>query len=247
MNRAASPKRSTRTPAREKSLCARDITTPPFPSATATKRRAGCKSACAKGFSMKKIFSLPVLIALFLAPVRPVAAAAPAKVYMVLWDGCEEACRGFVDYLQSVRLPVDIARRDLKKDASGVPELVDEVKRTKPDLLVTWGTMATLEMLGTENGADGSRYGGMPAVFMVVSQPVESGLVSSLSAQGRNITGVTHLPDLYEQLQSARRVLPFKRLGVIYNPAETNARVAVAGLKKYADVMRFELIARPVL
>ncbi len=195
---------------------------------------------------MKKIFSLPVLIALFLAPVRPVAAAAPAKVYMVLWDGCEEACRGFVDYLQSVRLPVDIARRDLKKDASGVPELVDEVKRTKPDLLVTWGTMATLEMLGTENGADGSRYGGMPAVFMVVSQPVESGLVSSLSAQGRNITGVTHLPDLYEQLQSARRVLPFKRLGVIYNPAETNARAAVAGLKKYADVMRFELIARPV-
>ena len=163
-----------------------------------------------------------------------------------MWNGCEEACRGFIDYLQSVRLPVDITRRDLKKNTRDVPELIKEVKRIKPDLLVTWGTMATLEMLGTENGADGTRYGGMPALFMVVSQPVESGLVSSLSAQGRNITGVTHLPDLYEQLQSARRILPFKRLGVIYNPAETNARAAVSGLKKYADVMRFELIARPV-
>lgn len=194
---------------------------------------------------MKKIFSLSVAIALSLLSPRR-AIAAPARVHMILWNGCEEACRGFIDYLQSVRLPVDITRRDLKKNTRDVPELIKEVKRIKPDLLVTWGTMATLEMLGTENGADGTRYGGMPALFMVVSQPVESGLVSSLSAQGRNITGVTHLPDLYEQLQSARRILPFKRLGVIYNPAETNARAAVSGLKKYADVMRFELIARPV-
>lgn len=194
---------------------------------------------------MKKIFSLSVAIALSLLSPRR-ATAAPARVHMILWNGCEEACRGFIDYLQSVRLPVDITRRDLKKNTRDVPELIKEVKRIKPDLLVTWGTMATLEMLGTENGADGTRYGGMPALFMVVSQPVESGLVSSLSAQGRNITGVTHLPDLYEQLQSARRILPFKRLGVIYNPAETNARAAVSGLKKYADVMRFELIARPV-
>ena len=173
-------------------------------------------------------------------------AAAPSKVYMVLWDGCEDACRGFLDYLKSARANVEIIQRNLNKKTDKIPALTAEIKEISPDLLVTWGTLATLEMLGTENNGPVSKYGAVPALFMVVSQPVESGLVSSLVSQGRNITGVMHLVPLSEQLQYARQIVAFKRLGIVYNPAETNAQIAVDQLKRYASMMNFELLERPV-
>lgn len=193
---------------------------------------------------MKKFFSLVFLWLVF--PFFCAQAAAPSKVYMVLWDGCEDACRGFLDYLKSAHADAEIIRRNLNKKTDQIPDLIAEVKELSPDLLVTWGTLATLEMLGTENNGPVSKYGAVPALFMVVSQPVESGLVSSLVSQGRNITGVVHLVPVSEQLQYARQIVPFKRLGVIYNSAEINAQTSVDQLKRYAALMNFELLERPV-
>ena len=193
---------------------------------------------------MKKFFS--VFLFFFLFPFLFAEAASPLKVYMVLWNGCEDACRGFLDYLKSSRLNVEIVQRNLDKKTDQISALIEEVKETSPDLLVTWGTLATLEMLGTENNGPVSKYGAVPALFMVVSQPVESGLVSSLVSQGRNITGVMHLVALSDQLQYARQIIPFKRLGIIYNPTETNAQIAVQQLKHYASLMNFDLLEKPV-
>ena len=197
-----------------------------------------------KGLCVKKFFSLFLFGLLF--PFFCARAEEPSKIYMVLWNGCEDACQGFLDYLKSSRVNVEIVQRDLNKKTDKIPELISEIKEISPDLLVTWGTLPTLKMLGTENNGPVSKYGTVPVLFMVVSQPIESGLVSSLVSQGRNITGVMHLVPLSEQLQYARQILAFKRLGIVYNPAETNAKVAVDQLKRYASMMNFELLERPV-
>lgn len=176
---------------------------------------------------------------------EPTFAQSPKRVYMVLWDGCEEACRGFQDYLKTVRLPVEVSVRDAAKDKSKLRDFVKEVRETHPDLLVTWGTLATLEMLGSERVSLSDRYvRSVPAVFMVVSQPVESGLVSGLVTQGRNMTGAVHLVPVSEQLQLARQFIAFKRLGIIYNSAETNSVVTVEQIKKIAPLMGFEVVER---
>ena len=193
---------------------------------------------------MKKFFSLFFFFLIY--PFFCVQAAPPLKVYMVLWDGCEDACRGFLDYLKSKRLDVEIIQRNLNKKIDKISTYSSEIKDLSPDLLVTWGTLATLQMLGTENNGPVSKYGTVPAIFMVVSQPIESGLVSSLASQGRNITGVMHLVALSEQLQYAKQIIPFKRLGIVYNPAETNAQIAADQLKRYSSMMNFELLERPV-
>ncbi|MBO4644730.1 MAG: ABC transporter substrate-binding protein [Alphaproteobacteria bacterium] len=192
---------------------------------------------------MKKVFSLLLFLACF--PFFQ-AKAAEQKVYFVLWNGCEEACRGFSDYLKASHEDIEIIQRNLDKKTDKIPELKAEIRKKSPDLLVTWGTLATVEMLGTNNSESVADYGAIPALFMVVSQPVESGLVSSLSAQGRNITGVMHLVPLVEQLQYARQVVAFRRLGIIYNPAETNAQVAVDKLRQYASLMKFDLLEKPL-
>lgn len=169
------------------------------------------------------------------------------KVYMVLWNGCEEACRGFQDYLKAVRLPVEVSVRDAGKDKAKLREFVREVREKRPDLLVTWGTLTALEMLGAERESLSDRYvRSVPAVFMVVSQPVESGLVSGLVTQGRNMTGALHLVPVAEQLQLARQFIPFKRLGIIYNPEEINAAVTVEQIKSYAPLMNFETVERRI-
>ena len=193
---------------------------------------------------MKKFFS--VLFFLIVLPFVPAEAASKQKVFLVLWNGCEEACRGFSEYLKENRLDIEFIRRDLKQKVDKIPEIVSEIKQEAPDLLVTWGTLPTLKILGTGSGSFVSEYGTIPALFMVVSQPVESGLVPSLVSQGRNITGVMHLVPLAEQLQSARQVVAFKRLGIVYNPAETNAQTTVDQLRQYAGLMNFELLERPV-
>lgn len=199
-----------------------------------------------KGSSVKIVFD--ILFVLGLLFVRSASADVPKRIYLALWDGCEEACRGFKDYLQAERANVILIERNAGKDPDKIAGFVEEIKASSPDLLVTWGTYLTLKTVGTEKEALQARFSvGVPTVFMVVSQPVESGLVSALVSQGRNMTGVPNLVPVSEQLQAARQFLPFKRLALIYNPAEVNAAVAAAQVKKYAALMDFEVIDKPLL
>src|SRR3954469_20775985 len=78
------------------------------------------------------------------------------KVMMVLWRGCEDACRGFQDYLRSRDLPVEFLMRDVKQDASAFPGLVAEARALHVDLVVTWGTTVTLGMVSTYDKVDPS-------------------------------------------------------------------------------------------
>ena len=195
--------------------------------------------------SFVKIFS-DLLLVLLLLFARS-AADVPKRIYLALWDGCEEACRGFKDYLQHERANVVLIERDAAKNPDKIREFSEEIKASSPDLLVTWGTYLTLKTVGTEKEAMQSQFAaGVPTVFMVVSQPVESGLVSALISQGRNMTGVPNLAPVSEQLQAARQFMPFKRLALIYNPAEVNAVVAAEQVKKYAALMDFEVVEKPL-
>ena len=171
----------------------------------------------------------------------------PPEIYMVVWNGCDDACRGFSDVIAESGFPVKTVLRDVQKDKTKLPEFIREAKEKMPDLLVTWGTEISLKMLGTADDINVLRYvTGVPAVFMVVSQPVESGLVSGLISQGRAVTGVSQSVSLSEQLQSARSYFPFKRIGVIYTPSEINSTVVVDKLKLYAPMLSYELVALPV-
>lgn len=197
-----------------------------------------------KGLSVKKFFSFVFCLLFFIS--FEAFGAQKKKIFFVLWDGCEEACQGFQDYLKTDELEVEFIKRNLAKKIHKIPEIIQEIEETSPDLVVTWGTLASLEILGSSESSVSPFYGRIPALFMVVSQPVESGLVSSLVLQGRNITGVSHLVTLSTQLQNARQIIDFKRLGILYNPLEVNAQVVVEQLKEYGSLMRFDLIEKPL-
>jgi putative tryptophan/tyrosine transport system substrate-binding protein len=173
----------------------------------------------------------------------------PAKrvIFMITYRGCEEACQGFKAALVRKMRNVEIVERDCALDIARLPTFVREVKQRRPDLVVTWGTSVTLGVVGPYDTKDSERYVlDIPTVFFIVSDPVGSRVVPSLSGHGRNITGTLYLIPVRRQLEAAALYRPFKRLGYIYNQRENNSRVVLQDLQQLAPSLGFEIRARPV-
>ena len=93
--------------------------------------------------------------------------SSPAKVHMVVWRGCEEACRSFIRYFKDRDLPDEVAVTDVARDRDQLVNVEYQLKSEAPDLVVTWGTSVTRAILGTraDYGAE-SALGDEPALFM---------------------------------------------------------------------------------
>ena len=184
-----------------------------------------------------------------LGNLRPAGkeAGASHRIYLVTWRGCEFACKGFHDYFKAENLSVEIIHRDAGRDKTKLSGFAAEAKQMGVDLVVTWGTSTALGILGTYDGADPARHvTNIPAMFMIVSQPLAVNLVPNLKSSGRNITGTLYLVPEETQLNVARAYRPFKKLAVIYNSAEKNSVTSVSRLRKLADEQGWTLIERPV-
>ena len=195
---------------------------------------------------------LPILLCLSFALIWTFPARAsdapqkPFRIYMALWRGWEEAAQGFKDYFINQNIPVELIIRDAGQDKTKLAEYVAEAKRLKVDLVFTWGTTVTEEMLGRYDEADPENHiSDIPAVFAVVSQPL-GGVVPSLTSSGRNITGTTYLVPTETQMNLIQSYRPIKRLGVVYNPLERNSRVAIDELTAIGEKMGFTVATSAV-
>ena len=73
----------------------------------------------------------------------------------------------------------------------------------------------------------------IPVVFSAVTDPVAAGLVSSLQKGEGNVTGVSDMTPVKEQIEFLSRLKKIKRLGHVYSSHEANA-VALADLARNA-------------
>lgn len=83
----------------------------------------------------------------------------------------------------------------------------------------------------------------IPIVFSAVTDPVDAGLVTDAMAPGGNITGVSDLTPVADQLALALEIQPdIQTIGVLYNPGEANAVVLVNLLKEAAAALDIEVV-----
>ncbi|WP_334174963.1 ABC transporter substrate-binding protein [Pseudoxanthobacter sp.] len=180
------------------------------------------------------------------APAHGTAARAPYVIYMITYRGETEVEQGFRDYFAQRQIPVDLVVRDIGRDVSRVPGLIDEIRRLKPDLVYTWGTPVTLATVGRWDKPDPQKYiTDIPVVFTMVAAPVAAGVVPSLASSGRNVTGAFHVVPLDAQMRAMQAYRPFDALGVLYSRSEPNSVALVAELQTVAEQMQFRLDARP--
>src|SRR5258705_6476521 len=78
----------------------------------------------------------------------------PYRIYAITFRGMTDVEKGFQDYFNARRIPVQITFRDLNRDASRMPGFIEEIRRTKPDLIYTWGTSVTLGVAGAWDSVD---------------------------------------------------------------------------------------------
>jgi putative ABC transport system substrate-binding protein len=105
-----------------------------------------------------------------------------------------------------------IERRNTNRRAELLRPMTEELVRLKVEIIVTWGTEATL--------AAKSATTTIPIVIFSAGDPVRAGLVASLARPGGNITGFSIVgPEAdAKRLALLRELLPgLQRLGVLEN------------------------------
>jgi len=142
----------------------------------------------------------------------------------------ELARRGFVDK-QGLRTSFDSAQGLPANAAQIAAKLVGQ----KPDVIVAISTPSAQSVLAATKD--------LPIVFSAVTDPVAANLVRDAARPGGNITGVTDMAPVAEQVGLAQQLVPgLKRLGVIYNPGESNSVALVAVLRRATKAAGLELV-----
>ena len=120
-------------------------------------------------------------------------------------------------------------------DSDRLPGLATDLVRSKPEVIVTHGTPATL--------AARKAAGAIPIVFAALGDPVRSGVVASLARPGGNLTGLSLITaDLASKhIELIMTLLPkAKQFALLWNSGNPATRVAT--YKKVAEHAKVKLV-----
>ena len=175
------------------------------------------------------------------------AAARPPRIFMILFRGETGVEKGFRNYFQTHRIDVELIMRDVALDVGKVPALLREARSMQADMIYTWGTPVTLAVAGRHDRVDPALHvTDIPVIFTMVASPEGAGLIASRRGSGRNLTGTSHVVPMDQQLSAMRAYRAFKRLGMLYNPAEPNSMQNLREMRSAASRDGFTLVERAV-
>lgn len=126
-------------------------------------------------------------------------------------------------------------------DNSLINQIADQVILNNPDMVCALGTPVAQAIQ--------KRAPELLLVQPAATDPVGSGLANSWSGSGRNYVATTDMPPVGTMLSKIRALMPnATRIGLIYNPGETNSVAVVQLLKDNITEghMNFSLVERGV-
>jgi putative tryptophan/tyrosine transport system substrate-binding protein len=157
------------------------------------------------------------------------------RITMVTWRGETDVEKGFRDYVRANGWTPRITTVDAAQDRNKLRVIAANLSRDRPDLVYSWGTPATLGLLGTHDNPDPLFGKTIPHVFALVADPLGVKLVRDLKTPARNITGVSHVPSVRAQVQAMQSYRKTQAVGMIYNRAEPNSVAAVKEWQAFAQ------------
>jgi ABC-type uncharacterized transport system substrate-binding protein len=112
---------------------------------------------------------------------------------------------------------VTIDYRDAEANYERLPELADDLVRSKPEVIFSFGgEQAPIVKKATAT---------IPIVVVVSNDPIESGLVASLGRPGGNITGVTYVHEMLagKSIELLKDAAPnVNRVAILWDPRHTD-------------------------
>lgn len=160
------------------------------------------------------------------------------KIAMITWRGETAAGQGFKEGLKELGYTVQYAAMDAGQNKTKLGHILREELQPRLkefDYVYTFGTTVTKAAKQIINNQ-------VPQIFTIVVDPVGAGIVKSMDAPGANISGASNRVSLDVQLDTALKVIKFKKLGLLFNPREKNSVLVREGLQKLAAKKGFELV-----
>jgi putative ABC transport system substrate-binding protein len=111
--------------------------------------------------------------------------------------------------------------------------------KAKVNLILATSTLATKAAQKATGGTD------IAVVFIPVTDPVEAGVVASLTKPGGNTTGVTPATQEGKRLEWLLQVAPaIKQIYIVYNPKNPSTVLALKTVSETATKLGVELLTR---
>lgn len=186
-------------------------------------------------------FILALAMGAFATPVM--AADITVAVTAIVEHPALDACRdGVKDALAAAGF-VDGDNIDfIYESAQGAPEIAAQIARQFVGNNVS--VIVPISTPSAQGAVAATRD--IPIVFTAVTDPVAAQIVPRREHPGGNVTGISDMSPLAEHVSLILEITPdVKRLGVVYNPGETNSVVLVDRLREVAAEAGIDVIESP--
>lgn len=124
----------------------------------------------------------------------------------------------------------DVSYDNCNADANLLTQIISNFIADDVDIMIGVATPVAMAMqAATEDN-------GIPVVFAAVSDPVGAGLVESMEAPGRNVTGTSDYLDTAAVMQLITAAdLDAKNIALLYDIGQDSSTAAIAHAKEYLD------------
>lgn len=194
---------------------------------------------------MSKKFSMVMsFLAVSLLCAAPVIAADPPKKLVigiskiVSHPALDAVVKGVEDELNASKMNVTFDVQNANGEMSTAASIANKFQSEKVALAVGVATPTAQALVNTLKG--------IPVVFSAVTDPVKAGLVTSLKKGDKNVTGVSDMTPVKQQIELLMRMKKIKRLGHIYNSSEENAVVLANIVKQVCAELKIEFVPTTV-
>lgn len=140
----------------------------------------------------------------------------------------------------------ELATHDIQVDyeiAQNNPALAAQIAQkfvgNRTTILIGIGTQSTQALIAAARQQ-------IPIVFSSVSDPLKAQIVNDLNRPDQLVTGVSNFIPSAQSFRFFKSILPaIKKLGVIYNPGESNSIALLKDMEQSAPPYGLEIIALP--
>ena len=153
----------------------------------------------------------------------------------------DEAYNGFVDGLAEAGYVdgenIKLNYQNASGDVTTCNQICDVFSNDGTDMVLAIATTAAQSAVNVFQETD------VPVLFTAVTDPVDAGLVDSMEAPGKNVTGTSDLPVIADQIAVIKEVLPdAQTLGILYTSSEANSEIQAEEAKAAAEALGMTVI-----
>jgi putative tryptophan/tyrosine transport system substrate-binding protein len=155
--------------------------------------------------------------------------------YSASWEPFLQGLRD-LGYTEGQTIAIEYRHAEGKSDR--LAEVASQLVRLQVDVIMTWGTPATLAAKQATQT--------IPIVMLGVAEPLSTGLVASLARPGENITGMTTVAAELsaKRLQLLLEVVPkISRVAFLWNPANPGSTAQFENVQAAAQVLGVALLS----